>query len=1171
MVSDMLLGIKWEHRYNIHTGWTRNGNHYISRGKHDFIAESKNRLKTHPIIKTKGKVELNPESITLIEVQAPRDIIGNRKYKLNPEGYLAQGIIPLDLVHSFDKTPRTLYIPILNTSDKHESIAKSSLLGTFEPIDEEVSEVRETSWTDLDRKMRKAHQQLRKKKSYRQARQKCYDGKENSARLLPDYPADSNMEMETMMKCPDTVLEDSIDVDKWKIKVLNMLESRFGSIISRLSTDVGRTKLHTLNVQVTEGSPVFVKQYTIPLKYQSFIDDETKRLEEAGLISRSLSNWSAPCIVVPKKQDPDNPCEVQLQMVIDYRQLNKRIITSRAPNRNGKVGKVVSNYPILTIESLLARLEGCKYFSILDLRSGYHHIGLSEESKHLTAFTTHSGKFQWNVLPFGIGIGVQTFSFVINKAIGHCSDFAANYLDDIIVFSRTAEEHMSHLEAIFEALQVADLKIKVSKCEFFKKHVAYLGFLIGETGIRYDRSNVEAINKITTPTSIEEVRQFNGMCSYYRKFISHYSDISKCFNDMTRKGATFKWTVECDAAFKLLKENLMENPVLISPQVDKDYIIHCDASKYSYSGILQQTRPGTEELAPVAYYSGNFDKTQVKWNITEKEAYAIYKSVKKFTFYITGAKTTVFSDHKPLKNFFEGGMNITKLDRWSLELQEFDISIEFIQGKLNTVADVISHLKNEGLYKEHSVEDHKIKATTDLDDRIEDVLDIALKPLNFGKLFSTSTVISRKELLSSQKRDKWCRKLAKFTGKYSDYALNHEGLLTKQISILRNTYRVYIVPQSLVQRIIKIFHDNQGHQEISRTINMMKRHFWFRKMREQVNAYVNKCLLCCQHATHKIKYESKHLPIPSKPFDGICLDCVRPLERSKRNFKWILTCIDLHSSFMIAVPMKSKSAADVIHAYVETILPQIGPSRFILTDNGTEFKNDTMSKVLNRLNTEHKFTTVYFPRGNSRLENSHALLKRSISKYIDILDVEWDKCLNLATYAFNISPSSDNCNSPYYLVYGREPIDAELQELEELHRYTGTNCGLKRLQQLSEIWKTHADELRQIRIHRARKRDKYAKSLPKHKVGTQVLVRNFTRKPLEKKFISGYKVIRVLSDNAYKLRKPNGKTFKVNTHHIRPFGNATSKRNGKRICDNSSFERSLRNRDNIKPPARLAY
>ena len=147
----------------------------------------------------KGKVELNPESIALVEVQAPWDIIGNRKYQLNPEGYLPQGIIPLDLVHSFDKMPRTLYVPILNTSSKYESIAKGSLLGMFEPIDEHISEIQVTSWTDLEG-MRKAHQQLRTKRSYRQARQKCYDKKKETGDLLPDYPENSNMEMEGIIK-----------------------------------------------------------------------------------------------------------------------------------------------------------------------------------------------------------------------------------------------------------------------------------------------------------------------------------------------------------------------------------------------------------------------------------------------------------------------------------------------------------------------------------------------------------------------------------------------------------------------------------------------------------------------------------------------------------------------------------------------------------------------------------------------------------------------------------------------------------------------------------------------------------------------------------------------------------------------------------------------------------
>ena len=270
---------------------------------------------------------------------------------------------------------------------------------------------------------------------------------------LPSYPPSSSMEMETLMKRPEVTLEDMKNANKWKTKVINMLKVKFASIILKSSTDVGRTNLHTMDLQVSNGSPMFVKQYTIPLKYQSFIDEETKWLEEAGLISRSLSNWSAPCMVMPKKQDTDKPHKVQRRMVIDYRQLNKRILTSRAPDRNGKVGNIISNYPIPTIELLLARLEGCKYFSILDFRSGYHHIRLSEKSKPLTAFTMHSGKFQWNVLSFGIGIGVQTFSFVINKAIGQCSNFAANYLDDIIVFSRTAEDHLDHLEKVFTALQ----------------------------------------------------------------------------------------------------------------------------------------------------------------------------------------------------------------------------------------------------------------------------------------------------------------------------------------------------------------------------------------------------------------------------------------------------------------------------------------------------------------------------------------------------------------------------------------------------------------------------------------------------------------------------------------------------------------------------------------------
>ena len=187
-----------------------------------------------------------------------------------------------------------------------------------------------------------------------------------------------------------------------------------------------------------------------------------------------------------------------------------------------------------------------------------------------------------------------------------------------------------------------------------------------------------------------------------------------------------------------------------------------------------------------------------------------------------------------------------------------------------------------------------------------------------------------------------------------------------------------------------------------------------------------------------------------------------------------------------------------------------------------------------------------------------------------MLNEKWDKCLNLATYALNISPSSDNSNSPYFLVFGKEPLDAELRELEELHHYSGSNCGLKRLQQLKGIWRAHTSNLRNIRIHRARKHDKYAKELPKYSVGIQVLIRNFTREPLEKKLVGGFSITRVLSNNLYELLKPNGRMFKVNVHHIRPYD--TSKgRKTKQPANVNLHNYVLRNREMLSAPNRLAY
>ena len=190
-----------------------------------------------------------------------------------------------------------------------------------------------------------------------------------------------------------------------------------------------------------------------------------------------------------------------------------------------------------------------------------------------------------------------------------------------------------------------------------------------------------------------------------------------------------------------------------------------------------------------------------------------------------------------------------------------------------------------------------------------------------------------------------------------------------------------------------------------------------------------------------------------------------------------------------------------------------------------------------------------------------------MGKYMDMLNKQWDKCLNLATYAFNISPSVDNTSSLYFLVFGKEPFDAELLELEELHCYSRSNCGLKQ-QQLKEIWRAHANNLRLIRLHRARKYDQYARELPKYSLGIQVLVRNITRGPLEKKFISGFTIVRVLSNNSYEIIKPNGQTFRVNVHHIRPCGTSKGKETRQAVIT-ESHNHVLRNRETLNALDRL--
>ena len=234
-----------------------------------------------------------------------------------------------------------------------------------------------------------------------------------------------------------------------------MLKNEFTCIISKSSTDFGQTNLVEMDLPTT-GTPIATKPYTIPLKYKSFVDDKIKLLGDTGCISKSLSDWASPICIMKKKPNPSQPHKPQLQMCMDYRKVNQSLVT--AGNNNN--GKVVSTFPLPKIQELLDRLNNCKYFSSLDLCSGYYHISLTKEAKKKTAFVTADGKYQWNVVLFGLATAVSTFQYLMSKVLTGFKNFAFMYLDDVLIFSETYEEHLHHSHLVFEKFKEAGLKIK---------------------------------------------------------------------------------------------------------------------------------------------------------------------------------------------------------------------------------------------------------------------------------------------------------------------------------------------------------------------------------------------------------------------------------------------------------------------------------------------------------------------------------------------------------------------------------------------------------------------------------------------------------------------------------------------------------------------------------------
>ncbi|GKA98764.1 putative reverse transcriptase domain-containing protein, partial [Tanacetum coccineum] len=412
------------------------------------------------------------------------------------------------------------------------------------------------------------------------------------------------------------------------------------------------------------AAPVARAPYRLAPSEMKELSDQLQELSDKGFIRPISSPWGAPVLFVKKKDG-------SFRMCIDYRELNKLTVKNR--------------YPLPRIDDLFDQLQGSSVYSEINLRSGYHQLRVREEDIPKTAFRTRYGHYEFQVMPISLTNALVVFIDLMNRVCKPYLDkFVIVFTDDILIYSKTKQEHEKHLKLILELLKNEELYVKFSKCEFWIPKVQFLSHVINSKGIHVDPAKIESIKDWASPKSPTEIRQFLGLAGYYRRFIEGFSKIAKSMTKLTQKKVKFDWGDKQEAAFQLLKEKLCSAPILALPEGAENFIVYCDASHKGLGVVLMQN----EKV--IAYASRQLKIHEKNYTTHDLELGAVVFALKIWRHYLYGTKCTVFTDHKSLQHILDQKELNMRQRRWSKLLSDYDCEIRYHPGKANVVADALS-------------------------------------------------------------------------------------------------------------------------------------------------------------------------------------------------------------------------------------------------------------------------------------------------------------------------------------------------------------------------------------------------------------------------------------------------------------------------------------------------
>lgn len=829
---------------------------------------------------------------------------------------------------------------------------------------------------------------------------------------------------------------------------LNLLVGRYENLFCDPNERLTFTTSVVAEIQTKDESAVYSRYYPYPMNLKDEVEAQIKDLLDNGIIRPSRSAYNSPIWIVPKKADAS--CKKKYRLVIDYRKLNDATIPDK--------------YPIPNINDILPQLSKSKFFSVIDLKSGFHQIPLKESDMKKTAFSVNNGKYEFTRLPFGLKNAPSIFQRALDDVLReHIGKICFVYIDDIIIFAEDEDSHLRNLRTVFETLENANLKVQLDKCDFLKTEVEFLGFIVSNKGIKTNPERVKSIRDFPVPKTLRDLRSFLGLSNFYRRFVRDYAKLAKPLTVLLRgeKGRISKHSsknikLNLDEmtinSFNKLKNALMSEDVLLAyPDFSKEFHLTTDASNYALGAVLSQ------EDRPIIFLSRTLSKSEEHYATNEKELLAIVWALKSLRNYLYGAtKLKIFTDHMPLTYTLNNKNSNYKLKRWKAFLEDYNYQLVYKPGSTNVVADALSRIPQDISHI------NSMTATQHSDESSsQNLIQYTDAPLNAFKnqiiLTSLETPSYKFEIIfptyhrhTISEPVLSTEKLTFILKKYLNPSVTNcikttDIILGKIQEIFREKFGQYkvkytrIMVQDLVNEVDQeneiIKEHERAHRNSYENKAQIITRYYFPQMHAKIKRLTKLCKVCRENKydRHPNKIELQETPIPQYPGQIVHIDIFITEKKT------VLTAIDKFSKYAQVRLLKSRATEDLKEPLREILLA-FGMPEIVVMDNEKSLNSMAITFMLeNQYNVKIFKIPPYASSVNGQIERFHSTL----TEVMRCLKAEnfhnsFSELLHKSVYEYNNSVHSTTLRKPVDAFLGRHksdgPENLEKERLEIIDR-----------------------------------------------------------------------------------------------------------------------------------------